>query len=149
MNNCVVVKFVDGELAEMTAFGKFPEQGVEIDPSITLICEHPMIETEGGWKKDCESWFVGYKRCKEEGAPFGHGHTPKIAFLNFLNSAWRKLEDPEHVANKHFSRLTHTVEDDFQHFLSYSQHSKDSKETIALLREAFEAAWSPTEAEGD
>lgn len=35
----------------------------------------------------------------------------------------------------------HTLDEDFQHFLSYSGHWQDSPEQIALLREAYTAAW--------
>lgn len=35
----------------------------------------------------------------------------------------------------------HTVDEDFQHFLSCSGHWEDSEETIALLKEAYTAAW--------
>ena len=35
----------------------------------------------------------------------------------------------------------HTLDEDFQHYLSYSGHWQDGPEQIALLREAYTAAW--------
>lgn len=39
----------------------------------------------------------------------------------------------------------HTVDEDFQHFMTYSGHWEDSEETIALLKEAYTAAWESAE----
>jgi hypothetical protein len=36
------------------------------------------------------------------------------------------------------------MEEDFQHFLSYSGLSSESPETIEKLHRAFEAAWEPS-----
>lgn len=47
------------------------------------------------------------------------------------------------ASNANKTTEMHTVEDDFQHYLSYSGHWKDSAEIIALLRDAYEAAWRP------
>lgn len=52
----------------------------------------------------------------------------------------RIIEKPENDSqdkNVH----SHTVDEDFQHFLSYSGHWQDSQEQINLLKEAYTAAW--------
>ena len=89
-----------------------------------------------------------YVKCQSCGAHGSIANTNAGAILLWnspTNTILRLMDDIGkleriHKASKE-SSTPHTVEDDFQHFLSYSQHSGDSEETIALLREAFEAAW--------
>jgi hypothetical protein len=37
--------------------------------------------------------------------------------------------------------MSHSIQEDFEHFLSYSGLRKESAEVIDKLRQAFEAAW--------
>lgn len=39
--------------------------------------------------------------------------------------------------------VKHTLDEDFAHYLAYSGRWRESAEIVALLREAFEAAWRP------
>lgn len=41
--------------------------------------------------------------------------------------------------------MKHTVEEDFEHFLSYSGYWKEDEETKIKLMDAFKAAWEPAE----